>query len=160
MDRTLFLKDVEATRKLGTRVAEVLAPPLLVALTGPLGAGKTEFVRGMARGLAIQGIRSPSFVVLMIHRGARMGQPVRLYHLDLYRLEEPEELALLGLQEALSDPAGYVVVEWADRAPELLRRADLRIAFERVEPTGRWVRLEGTASMLHNLLHEGAFHES
>ncbi len=159
MDRTLFLKNTEATRKLGMRLVAALPPPLLIALTGPLGAGKTELVRGMARGLSIQGIRSPSFVVLMIHQGERAGQPVRLYHLDLYRLENPEELALLGLEEALADPAGYVVVEWADRAPELLRQAELRIAFERTEPVGRWVRLEGSPSMLHNLFHEGGSRE-
>jgi len=159
MDRTLFLKDVEATRGLGAQVVMVLPPPLLVALIGPLGAGKTEFVRGMAHGLSIGEIRSPTFVVLMIHQGVREGRPVRLYHLDLYRLEDPEELVLLGLEEALADPAGYVAVEWADRAPDLLEKANLRVVFSHMGPDGRRVRLEGPPSILHNLLHERVSYE-
>lgn len=154
MDRPLFLNSPEATRALGARIIQVLPPPAVVALCGPLGAGKTELVRGMARALGIRDIRSPSFVILMRHSGFR-DRPVRLYHLDLYRLDQPEELPLLGLEEALSDPGGYVAVEWAEKAPDLLARADLRITFLEVLPGGRTVRLEGPASVLQNLMDAG-----
>src|SRR5579885_1229509 len=82
----------------------------VVALAGPLGAGKTCFVQGLARGLGAAGyVRSPTFTLIHEHRG-----PVPLYHVDLYRLA-PAELDTLGLEEVLEGP-GVVAVEWADRA--------------------------------------------
>jgi tRNA threonylcarbamoyladenosine biosynthesis protein TsaE len=102
------------TRAAGEALGRVLrragAAGAVVALVGPLGAGKTCFVQGLARGLGAAGyVRSPTFTLIHEHRG-----PVPLYHVDLYRLV-PAELDTLGLEEVLEGP-GVVAVEWADRA--------------------------------------------
>lgn len=107
----------DETLALGRRFAERLARGDCVALSGPLGAGKTLLVRGVAAGLGLADERlvsSPTFVIVREY-------PARLpvYHVDLYRLTDAAgELAELGLDEMLAD--GVVLVEWADRAPEAL----------------------------------------
>lgn len=112
----------EATEALGRRIGARLRPGDVVALVGPLGSGKTALARGLAKGAGAAGyMASPSFVVLREYTG-----PVRVYHADLYRLERAEEVAQLGLDE-LMDGGGVVIVEWADRAPDLLPGGHLRI---------------------------------
>lgn len=142
VDRSLFLKTPKDTQALGETLVRTYPPPLRIALIGPLGAGKTELARGMAHALGIQILRSPSFVVMGIHEGRREGERVRLYHLDLYRLEDPSELYILGLEEALHDSRGYVVVEWAEKMPEFLDQADIVIRFIDVQEKGRKVRIQ------------------
>ena len=100
-----------ATEALGAALGPALLEGDAVLLVGPLGAGKTRFVAGLARGVgATRRVRSPSFTLVNEYRGARM-----LYHLDLYRLETPDALDL-GLDEMLE--RGAVVVEWGERLPE------------------------------------------
>ncbi len=113
-------EDEAATEEQGHRLAARLAPGTLVALTGELGAGKTVFVRGLARGLGIDpgAISSPSFVLSIDHQD---GRPP-LLHVDLYRLPTGASMDDLGIDEALL--AGYVVaVEWGERLPDALRAA-------------------------------------
>ena len=101
------------TASLGRRLAERLRPGDCVALVGPLGAGKTALVRGIALGLGLADERfvsSPTYVLVQEYPAR-----VPVYHLDLYRLAEPAaELAELGIEEMLAD--GVVLIEWADRA--------------------------------------------
>jgi len=101
------------TLSLGRRIAGRLARGDCLALTGPLGAGKTVLVRGIAAGLGVRDERlvaSPTYV--LVHE---YPADVPIYHLDLYRTVHPaEELADLGLDEMLAD--GVVLIEWADRA--------------------------------------------
>jgi len=104
----------EQTRALGTRLGEALlregAAGVVVAISGPLGAGKTCFVQGLARGLGVGGaVRSPTFVLIHEYAGR-----VPLYHVDLYRLVPPD-LDALGLDEILDGP-GVTAIEWAERA--------------------------------------------
>ncbi len=101
-------------------------PPLWVALEGPLGAGKTEFVRAFCQPLNIQEVRSPTFVLMHTYAGLHRHTPVQVHHVDLYRLDHPEELWMHGLEERLQEEA-YVLVEWADRWPEFQQMAHLRI---------------------------------
>jgi|AMFO01.1.fsa_nt_gi ATPase, YjeE family len=101
-------------------------PPLWVALEGSLGAGKTEFVRAFCRPLGIQEVRSPTFVLMHTYAGLRRHDPVQVHHVDLYRLDHPEELWMHGLEERLQEEA-YVLVEWADRWPEFQQMAHLRL---------------------------------
>ncbi len=125
-------KGPAGTRALGRRLAKRLAPGDCLALTGPLGAGKTVLVRGIAVGLGIGDARlvsSPSYV--LVHEYAA---DVPLYHVDLYRTVSPAaELASLGADEMLAD--GVVAIEWADRAAGALPRPrweiDIEIAGER-----------------------------
>ncbi len=100
----------EATEAVAERLAAELRPGDLLLLEGDLGAGKTTFVRGLARGLGADPARvqSPTFTLVRLYRGA-----TPLAHLDLYRLETSAELADLGLDELLDDHV--VAVEWGDR---------------------------------------------
>ncbi|HWO01571.1 MAG TPA: tRNA (adenosine(37)-N6)-threonylcarbamoyltransferase complex ATPase subunit type 1 TsaE [Blastocatellia bacterium] len=99
------------TFDLGSRVAEQLSGRAVLLLKGDLGAGKTVFAKGIAAGLGIDSseVTSPSFTLINVHDGR-----LRLYHVDLYRLESATRLDL-GLDEILEDENGVVVVEWAER---------------------------------------------
>jgi tRNA threonylcarbamoyladenosine biosynthesis protein TsaE len=84
---------------------------LVIGLSGDLGAGKTQLVKGLARGLDIAGrVHSPTFTLVNVYSGGRL----TLFHLDLYRLETLEQILSAGLEEYLN-PAGVAVIEWADR---------------------------------------------
>jgi len=108
----------EQTRRIGIHLGKLAQPGDVFLLRGSLGSGKTTLAQGIARGLDVQeAVRSPTFVLASEHHGHLPdGSPVRLYHIDLYRLEEPGELATFGLMDYLDDPAGVVVVEWPERA--------------------------------------------
>ena len=112
-----------ATDDLGAALAAGLEPGDVIVLTGPLGAGKTRFVAGLARGLgAGSRVRSPSFTLINEYRGDRL-----LLHLDLYRLE-PREVEGLGLEEQIE--RGVLVAEWGEKLPPALRREALTLRFE------------------------------
>jgi tRNA threonylcarbamoyladenosine biosynthesis protein TsaE len=100
------------TESLGEAWGRQARPGSVVALNGDLGAGKTQWVRGAARGLGIPArVHSPTFTLVNEYRGGRL----KLFHLDLYRLETPAQLLSAGLEEYLS-PDGVAVIEWAERA--------------------------------------------
>lgn len=102
--------EVGATRALGAALAELARPGDLVLLAGDLGAGKTAFAQGFARGLGIDGpVTSPTFTLAREYEGGRL----RLHHLDVYRLEQLEEVLDVNLPELLDDDA-VVLVEWGD----------------------------------------------
>jgi tRNA threonylcarbamoyladenosine biosynthesis protein TsaE len=99
------------TRALGARLGEVLTPGDVVLLSGELGAGKTVFTQGIGEGLGVTSpINSPTFTLLKEYDGR-----VPLYHFDLYRIEDPEELFDLGFDQYFGGE-GVCVVEWAERA--------------------------------------------
>jgi tRNA threonylcarbamoyladenosine biosynthesis protein TsaE len=108
-----FLTHFEAeTFDLAKRLAATLSPGSTILLYGDLGAGKTVFVRGLAAGLGIDAsdVTSPTFVLLQEYHG-----PLHLFHADLYRLDHPEAIDDLGLEEL--GAGGIVAIEWADRLP-------------------------------------------
>jgi len=118
---------LDETVALGRAFAERLAVGDCVALEGQLGAGKTQFARGVALGLGLDDgrmVRSPTFVLMQEYPGR-----VPIYHLDAYRLTDAAtELADLGFEEMLAD--GVVLLEWAERAESLLPAATWRIRIE------------------------------
>ena len=102
--------------EIGKRFAQTLEPGTIVALDGPLGAGKTHFSKGLALGLGYQGpVTSPTFALVQEYRGGRL--PV--FHFDFYRLDYAEELLQLGWDDYL-DEEGVIIAEWAEKFPELL----------------------------------------
>jgi len=105
----------EQTEALGRRLGQLLRAGDIVALSGDLGAGKTVLARGIAEGAGAAGyIASPTFTFIRAYRGA-----VTVYHVDLYRLDRPQQLEDLGLDELL-DGTALVVLEWAEKAGPLL----------------------------------------
>jgi tRNA threonylcarbamoyladenosine biosynthesis protein TsaE len=118
------------TLAMGERVAEMLLPaPKLIVLRGDLGAGKTTLVKGVAAALGAaeaEDVTSPTFT--LVHE--YVAPKVRLYHLDLYRLETERELLTLGLEEMAEQPDALVLVEWGEKFPSIVGRADGEIAIE------------------------------
>ena len=118
---------VEETVALGERLAATLAPGVVVALTGELGAGKTALTKGLARGLGVtEPITSPTFMLVAEHP-ARDGR--RLYHVDLYRLDAPQQAVEIGIEEELA-PDGWTIIEWAERLGDLLPPGSVHIQIE------------------------------
>lgn len=122
MNRTVTHSPGE-TQALGARLAAHLRPGDVVLLDGDLGAGKSELARGIARGLGIAGpVPSPSFTILNVYEDGRCP----LYHFDWYRIESPEEIYEMGLDERLGGD-GIALVEWSERAAECLPERALRV---------------------------------
>ena len=113
----------EETRAYGARLAGCLQPGDVLALEGDLGAGKSELTRGIARGLGIEGpIPSPTFTILCVYDQGR----IPLYHFDFYRVQSPEEIYEMGMDEYLGGD-GIAVVEWAERCPEAVPEKHIQI---------------------------------
>jgi tRNA threonylcarbamoyladenosine biosynthesis protein TsaE len=99
------------TEALGEQFGRAASSGWVIALSGDLGAGKTQFVRGLARGLGISGrVHSPTFTLVNEYGGGRL----TLFHLDLYRLETAEQILSAGIEEFFN-PDGAAVMEWAER---------------------------------------------
>ena len=104
-------KSPAETEALGEQFGRSAQRGTVIALSGDLGAGKTQFVRGLARGLGISGrVHSPTFTLVNEYGGGRL----KLFHLDLYRLETAEQILAAGIEEYLK-PEGVSVIEWAER---------------------------------------------
>ena len=144
---TLSSSSPDDTRALGERLGAVLAPGDVVLLSGELGAGKTVFVQGLARGLGFAGsVSSKSFVLMGEYAGR-----VKLYHADLYRLDDPQQVVELALDEISAD--GILVVEWPERAGHgVLPEEHLRIDFEMTSEDGRDLRLMGEGERAEDLI--------
>lgn len=127
----------ERTRAIGRALGEAAAPGTVLALVGELGAGKTQLAKGVAEGLGVTSVvNSPTFVLMNEHAGR-----LRLYHIDAYRLDDPEDAVAAGLiDERQAD--GVAVVEWADRIVEWLpvERLDIAIGAAGADPDARELR--------------------
>lgn len=121
-------RSVAGTLALGETIAEILRPlPLLAILRGDVGAGKTTLVKGIAASLGAAGegdVTSPTFTLLHEY----VGPQVHLFHLDLYRLEEEQQIAVLGLEEMLLQPNALILVEWGERFETVAHLASAEIA--------------------------------
>ena len=114
------------SRALGQRLAHHLQPPIVIALHGDLGAGKTTFTQGIAAGLGIQQrVTSPTFTLVNEYA---LENGWRLVHIDSYRLDRGEAEGI-GLEEILDDERAIVVIEWADRVADLLPNERIEIEF-------------------------------
>jgi tRNA threonylcarbamoyladenosine biosynthesis protein TsaE len=108
---TFISHSPEETESLGEKFGRAARHGLVIALSGELGAGKTQLVKGLARGLGVTArVHSPTFTLVNEYAGGRR----RLFHLDLYRLESRKQILSAGLEEFLQ-PDGVAVIEWAER---------------------------------------------
>lgn len=149
----ISLPDEAATATLGARLAPLLRAGDVVALTGPLGAGKTTLARGLIAALTGEpDAASPTFGLVLTYECQtedREAPPVTLYHFDLYRLEEPDDVWELGLEDAID--FGISVIEWPERIAGVLPPESLVVAFDhgdigrhatiRFLPESRWREL-------------------
>lgn len=113
------------TIEVGRQLAALLHPPQLLLLRGDLGTGKTTLVKGIAQALdaaETDEVTSPTFTLIHEYEGMRNGQPLKLYHLDVYRLESERQLEALGLDELLT-PDSLVLVEWGEKFNSIRKRA-------------------------------------
>ncbi len=123
---TITTRGAGETRELGRRLAGQLRAGDVLLLRGPMGAGKSELVRGIADGLGVaETVTSPSFTILNVYESGR----IPLYHFDWYRLESAEELYELGMDEYLGGD-GIAAVEWPEQCPEALPECYLEIILE------------------------------
>jgi tRNA threonylcarbamoyladenosine biosynthesis protein TsaE len=113
------------TVEVGRKLARLLQPPQLLLLRGDLGTGKTTLVKGIAQALGAaepDEVTSPTFTLIHEYGGALRGQPVKLFHLDVYRLEGERQLETLGLDDLLA-PDALVLVEWGEKFKSIRKRA-------------------------------------
>lgn len=131
-------RSAEETEALGCRLGEKLTPGALVAYTGDLGAGKTAFTRGLARGLGVTGrVTSPTFNIVNEYEGGRL----TLFHFDLYRLGGEEELFDIGWEDYLAR-GGVCAVEWSENVSDALDDA-ITVRICRLSDQEREITVEG-----------------
>ena len=135
-----YLSQTEAeTEALGERLAAALpAGGVVIAMYGELGAGKTAFVRGLARGLGAEGrVVSPTFTIVNEFYGKR-----DLFHFDMYRLHSADELFDIGWEDYLGRE-GVCAVEWSENVPGAFDGSEIRVTIEKTSDTGRKITVEG-----------------
>lgn len=127
------------TERLGQQLGKLLEPGQVVALQGPLGAGKTALIRGIARGLGVtEPVTSPTYTIVNEYSTGR----VPLFHFDMYRLSGPEDLFDIGWEDYL-DRDGVCVVEWSERVLDALEQP-VSVCIEKLErENARKITIEG-----------------
>jgi len=135
--------DEQGTLDAGVELASHLSGGTVIALEGPLGAGKTCLARGIAIGLGVdaRSVASPTFAILHEHPVGIPGELRRLYHIDAYRLSGSEDLESIGWSELVEDQAGVVLVEWATRISPALPDDVWRIDVSYDSERGRLMQL-------------------
>ena len=117
----------EETEELGRRLGETAEPGMVIAFTGDLGAGKTAFTRGLARGLGIRDrVTSPTFTIVNEYEGGRLP----LFHFDMYRLASADELFDIGWEDYLAR-GGVCAVEWSENVAEAMDESTIRVDIRR-----------------------------
>jgi tRNA threonylcarbamoyladenosine biosynthesis protein TsaE len=153
-DNTLEIQSrtLEQTLRIGQRLGELLTLGDVICLNGSMGAGKTTFARGVGQGWgSTSPLNSPTFTLINVHRRRQDNQ--RLYHVDAYRLETPESVASVGLEE-IFEGDGAVLIEWALRLGSLLPTEHLWVEFAADEsaPDRRIITVQSKGERYDTLL--------
>lgn len=137
------------TQKLGYEIGQLSEPSDLILLTGELGAGKTCLTQGICRGAGFEGFASsPSFVLIREYAGR-----IPIYHIDLYRLDDIEEVIELGLEDYINGD-GLCVIEWADKAQTYFPSDHMRIDIEHISQDERSFKLSATGERYVQLVEQ------
>ena len=141
LSETIITRSPDETHALGERIARDLAPGDLIAFYGDLGSGKTQLIKGICAGLQVQDwVNSPTFIIINEYRARLADGPLPVYHFDLYRLSGPDELVDLGAEEYLYGQ-GICLIEWAERAGDLLPPRRLEVRLDYLAPEERRIAL-------------------
>ena len=131
------------TEQIGAKLAQMLIKlgkkRAYIAMRGEMGVGKTVFTRGFASQLGIVGIKSPTYTIVNEHRG----YGVKLYHFDLYRIADEDDLESIGYYEYVEGD-GYSVVEWSERVPECIPEDAITVTISRTPDNDEWRDIEIT----------------
>ena len=144
MNVSIITHDTDATEEIGRQLAEQLLAAgrrrAFLSLCGEMGVGKTAFARGFASALGIDCVHSPTYTVVNEYRGT----PLPVFHFDLYRLSDEDELYAIGFDDYLARE-GYVLCEWSERAGELLPSDRITVEISRVteDENHRKIRITG-----------------
>lgn len=142
-------RSVRETQDLGQKIGSLIKQPLIIALTGDLGCGKTAFVQGLAKGLEVPDgyyITSPTFTLINEYPGRHP-----LVHMDLYRLENIDDLEDIGLDEMLYGQA-VIAIEWADKLSDNLPTRHLLLTMEIIDGNSRTLSLDAAGQNEVNLI--------
>ena len=134
----------EETQEFGAHLSRTLGPGDIVALRGDLGTGKTCMIQGICRGLGVSDVvNSPTFILINEYRGRSEGLPLPIYHFDLYRIRSLLELEEIGMEEYFRG-SGICLVEWADRAGQLLPDNRREVSLEYVSESQRRITVSSS----------------
>ena len=137
MDKTIIARSAAEMEEIGVGLSSELSSGMVVSVVGPLGAGKTTLVKGIAKGLLVtELVVSPSYLLAREYCGR-----LTLHHLDAYRLETLSELAEVGLDELLPPADGVTIVEWPDRIDGILDISDVLVRIELLKDGSRRVQI-------------------
>lgn len=135
----LITNSANDTIEFGKSVARAVGVGSVISLVGDLGAGKTTFTKGVARGLGIMdNVTSPTFTILNEYSG----EEKRLYHFDFYRIEDESELVELGFEDYFPSTDGLTIVEWVEKAPSVLPKQYYQVTFEKIDDDKRRIVFE------------------
>lgn len=149
MEKSFICSTEKETLALANRLAKLLPGRAFITLDGELGAGKTVFTRGLAAGLGLtDDILSPTFTIVAEHAGERP-----LYHFDVYRLSDADELYAIGYEDYLRQE-GVIVMEWAVLIPEAVPKAHLAVTLEGEGDLPRRVTLSASGNTYEEVLNQ------
>ncbi len=147
--RTVAVDSPADMISLGRRFGQIVPPGAVVSLEGGLGSGKTFFVKGACEGLGVDDeVLSPTFILVEEYKGA-----FPVFHFDLYRLEDIDEVETTGLFDAV-DGRNVVLIEWGDRLPEGSLDFDIRIGIAITGEMSRMMTIEAAEGLISRLLEE------
>jgi tRNA threonylcarbamoyladenosine biosynthesis protein TsaE len=126
MEKLMNLTETQVRKLAETLAKEHSKSDLIIGLIGPLGAGKTTFVKNFTKTLKIKGVKSPTFIIGNVYPYSKRN----LYHFDFYRLADEKQLSVLGFDEILGAKNRIMIIEWVDKFPKIQKLCDMIINFE------------------------------
>lgn len=141
MKNTYISNSVEETEAVGRKFAMSLSSGDTVCLYGELGAGKTVFVKGLMKGLGIEErVTSPTFTLIREYN-VNYNSIIKIYHIDLYRLENVEQVKNIGILELFNENNSIVVIEWAEKMDDLLPKKRIDVQIKQIDNNNRDIKI-------------------